>query len=48
MKESSRITTPSIASCIGNQYQYTLLQPYTYSYTVAYGSEGAQTQTCTA
>ena len=48
MKESSRVATPSIANCIENTYQYTLLQPYTYNYTVEYGGESSQTQNCTA
>lgn len=32
MKESSRISNPSIANCIDQQYQYTLLQPYIKKY----------------
>jgi hypothetical protein len=47
MKESSRIATPSIANCIGSEYQYTLLQPYVYDYTIEYGREGSQIHTCT-
>ncbi len=47
MKESSRILTPSIANCIDPTYQYTLLQPYTYTYTVSDGSDLGST-TCTA
>jgi hypothetical protein len=48
MKESSRITTPSIANCINSKYQYTLLQPYKYTYTVDYWVDASQTQLCTA
>ena len=32
MKESSRISNPSIANCIEPKYQYTLLQPYLKTY----------------
>jgi hypothetical protein len=48
MKESSRIATPSIANCMASQYQYTLLQPYTYTYTVNYGYDDSSYSTCTA
>ena len=53
MKESSRISNPSIANCIDSNYQYSLLQPYlrTYNddgffrsqrYTIAYPDEWNQ------
>lgn len=28
MKESSRVSNPSISNCIDPKYQYTLLQPF--------------------
>lgn len=32
MKETERISAPSIADCLGSTYQYTLLQPSLYNY----------------
>lgn len=36
MKESNRVSTPSLTNCTDNSYQYALLQPYIFSYSVHY------------
>lgn len=40
MKESGRVTAPSINNCLDNSYQYALLQPYTFSYDIGYRHHG--------
>ncbi len=45
MKESSRISNPSIANCIAPTYQYTLLQPFLRTYTEDNGYNSSQTYT---
>ena len=32
MKETTRLPNPTINDCTSNTYQYTLLQPHTYTY----------------
>lgn len=34
MKETTRLPNPSLADCMGNTFQYTLLQPHTFAYDI--------------
>lgn len=47
MKETSRLSNPSIADCQGSKYQYALLAPYTYNYTYTESLEVDRTYNCT-
>lgn len=39
MRETNRLKNPSLADCQNTGYQYALLAPYTYEYTVDVGDE---------
>ncbi len=48
MIETTRLSTPSLADCMGTKYQYSLKSPYKYQYTVSVPGEVDTAYTCEA
>jgi hypothetical protein len=49
MKETTRLTPPSLQDCLDTRYQYTLLQPFIYQYSEeVYCQDSTCTVTCEA
>lgn len=48
MKETTRLTPPTLMDCTGTKYQYALKRPYTYQYDVVVQGEVDTLQSCEA